>query len=225
MTGMYSALAITAALNARHTTGVGQYIDMALLDCIVAFGANQAASYMMTGNIPKRYGNGHPSVVPYQVFATQDGHIIVAVGNDAQFRRLCSLMGRDDLGQDARYQSTSGRLVNRDTLIPELERAMKTRPSAEWLEGMETAGIPSGPINNYKQVFEDAQVRHRGLWAEIPHPDGGMTPTVASPLRLSETPVQYRMAAPKLGQHTSEVLGALLGKSQDEIDALGRVIG
>lgn len=225
MTGMYSALAIMAALNARHTTGVGQYIDMALLDCIVAFGANQAASYMMTGKIPKRYGNGHPSVVPYQVFATQDGHIIVAVGNDTQFRRLCTVIGRDDLGQDQRFQSTSSRLVHRDVLIPELERAMKTRPSAEWLESMEANGIPSGPINNYKQVFEDPQVQYRGLWAQIPHPDGGMTPTIASPLRLSETPVQYRMAAPMLGQHTQEILRTVLGKNENDIQQLGGVIG
>lgn len=225
MTGMYSALAIMAALNARHTTGVGQYIDMALLDCIVAFGANQAASYMMTGKIPKRYGNGHPSVVPYQVFATQDGHIIVAVGNDTQFQRLCSVIGRDDLGQDQRFQSTSGRLVHRDALIPELERAMKTRPSAEWLESMEANGIPSGPINNYKQVFEDPQVQYRGLWAQIPHPDGGMTPTIASPLRLSETPVQYRIAAPTLGQHTQEILRTVLGKNENDIQQLEGVIG
>jgi crotonobetainyl-CoA:carnitine CoA-transferase CaiB-like acyl-CoA transferase len=225
MTGMYSAMAILAALNARHTTGAGQYIDMALLDCIVAFGSNQAASYMMTGNIPKRFGHAHPSVVPYQVFTTGDGHIIVAVGNDAQYKRLCSVIGRDDLWADERFQKMSGRLVHRDALIPELERALKTRLSAEWLDSMEAAGIPCGPINNYKQVFEDPQVQHRGLWQELPHPAGGMTPTIASPLRLSGTPVQYRMAAPTLGQHTREILRDVLGKSQNEIDQLGDVIG
>jgi crotonobetainyl-CoA:carnitine CoA-transferase CaiB-like acyl-CoA transferase len=225
MTGMYSAMAILAALNARHTSGVGQYIDMALLDCIVAFGSNQAASYMATGNIPKRYGHAHPSVVPYQVFATEDGHIIVAVGNDAQYKRLCSVIGREDLWEDERFQKTSGRLVHRDALIPELERALKSRPSAVWLESMEAGGIPSGPINNYQQVFEDPQVQHRGLWQQLPHPDGGMTPTIASPLRLSGTPVQYRMAAPILGQHTQEILRHVLGKSQDEIDQLGDSIG
>ena len=224
MTGMYSALAILAALNARHTTGVGQYIDMALLDCIVAFGSNQAASHMMTGKIPRRYGNGHPSVVPYQVFATQDGHIIIAVGNDSQFRRYCEVIGRPDLAADERFRTASGRLVNRDALIPQLESAMKTRPSAEWLDSMEKNGIPSGPINNYAQVFADPQVRHRGLWVDIPHPSGGTTPSIASPLRLSDTPVTYRMAAPVLGQHTQEVLTALLGKSQDEIDRLAGIV-
>jgi crotonobetainyl-CoA:carnitine CoA-transferase CaiB-like acyl-CoA transferase len=225
MTGMYSAMAILAALNARHTTGAGQYIDMALLDCIVAFGSNQAASYMMTGNLPKRFGHAHPSVVPYQVFATGDGHIIVAVGNDAQYKRLCTVIGRDDLWADERFQKMSGRLIHRDALIPELERALKTHLSAEWLDSMETAGIPCGPINNYKQVFDDPQVQHRGLWQELPHPAGGMTPTIASPLRLSGTPVQYRMAAPTLGQHTQEILRDVLGKSQNEIDQLGDVIG
>lgn len=225
MTGMYSAMAILAALNARHTTGTGQYIDMALLDCIVAFGSSQAASYMATGNIPKRYGHSHPSVVPYQVFPTADGHIIVAVGNDAQYERLCSVIGREDLWEDNRFKGASGRLVHRDVLIPELELTLKTRSSASWLNSMEASGIPSGPINNYQQVFEDPQVQHRGLWQQLPHPDGGLTPTIASPLRLSETPVQYRMAAPTLGQHTLEILRSVLGKSEDEIDQLGDSIG
>jgi crotonobetainyl-CoA:carnitine CoA-transferase CaiB-like acyl-CoA transferase len=135
------------------------------------------------------------------------------------------VIGREDLWEDERFQKTSGRLVHRDALIPELERALKTRPSAAWLEGMEAGGIPCGPINNYKQVFEDPQVQHRGLWQQLPHPEGGMTPTIASPLRLSETPVQYRMAAPTLGQHTQEILRNVLGKSQNEIDQLGDVIG
>lgn len=225
MTGMYSALAILAAVNARHTTGVGQYIDMALLDCIVAFGSNQAAGYMMTGDIPKRYGHAHPSVVPYQVFATEDGHIIVAVGNDAQYKRLCSVIDREDLWADERYQKASGRLVHREELISQLERTLKTRTSSAWLESMEANGIPSGPINNYKQVFEDPQVQHRGLWQQIPHPEGGLTPTIGSPLRLSATPVQYRAAAPTLGQHTQDILRDLLGKSQSEIDQLRNVIG
>lgn len=225
MTGMYSSLAILAALNARHSTGVGQYIDMALLDCIVAFGSNQAAGYLMTGNIPKRYGHAHPSVVPYQVFPTEDGHIIVAVGNDTQYKRLCSAIERDDLWEDERYRTTSGRLIHRDELIPQIEQALKGRPSSVWLDRMEANGIPSGPINNYKQVFDDPQVQHRGLRQEIPYPGGGVTPTIASPLRLSETPVQYRMAAPTLGQHTQEILREVLGKTQNEIDQLGDVIG
>jgi crotonobetainyl-CoA:carnitine CoA-transferase CaiB-like acyl-CoA transferase len=224
LTGMYAALAITAALASRQITGAGQYIDMALLDCIVALGSNQAASYMATGNVPKRYGNEHPSVVPYQVFATQDGHIIVAVGNDSQWKRLCSAMERQDLALDARYQTTTGRLVNRDTLIPEIRNVMETKSSDEWLQRLEANGVPSGPINDYQQVFDDPQVKHRGLWEHIALPEGGATPTIASPLRLSETPVAYRSAAPTLGQHTTEILSTVLGKSAEEIQRLAGVI-
>ncbi|WP_151446156.1 CaiB/BaiF CoA transferase family protein [Lacisediminimonas profundi] len=224
VTGMYSALAITAALNARHLTGTGQYIDMALLDCIVAFGSNQAAAYMATGNVPRRWGNEHPSVVPYQVFETQDGHIIVAVGNDGQFRKLCGVIGQPALADDIRFAKTSARLENREVLIPLLQDLLRQRPSALWLEQLEAGGIPSGPINNYKQVFEDEQVRHRGLWQEIPLPEGGTTPTIASPLRLSQTPVQYNSPAPTLGQHTTEILQGLLGKSAEDIAGLKGII-
>jgi crotonobetainyl-CoA:carnitine CoA-transferase CaiB-like acyl-CoA transferase len=224
LTGMYAALAITAALNSRQITGVGQYIDMALLDCIVALGSNQAASYMATGNVPRRYGNEHPSVVPYQVFATEDGHIIVAVGNDGQWQRLCAAMERQDLAGDERYRTTTGRLVNRGTLIPEIKNVMETKSSEEWLRRLEANGVPSGPINNYKQVFDDPQVKHRGLWEEIATPEGGTTPTIASPLRLSGTPVAYRSPAPTLGQHTTEILSTVLGKSPEEIQRLAGVI-
>jgi crotonobetainyl-CoA:carnitine CoA-transferase CaiB-like acyl-CoA transferase len=225
MTGMYAALAILAAINARHTSGVGQYIDMALLDCIVAFGSNQAAGYLMTGNVPKRYGHAHPSVVPYQVFPTADGHIIVAVGNDTQYKRLCAVLGRDDLWEDTRYRTTSGRLLHRDELIPQIAHTLRQTASAEWLDRMEAGGIPSGPINDYKQVFEDPQVRHRGLHRDIPFADGTLTPTIASPLRLSDTPVQYRAAAPTLGQHTQEILRDVLGKTPDEIERLAALFG
>ncbi|MGH8809202.1 MAG: CaiB/BaiF CoA transferase family protein, partial [Noviherbaspirillum sp.] len=211
VTGLYAGIAILAALHARKTTGVGQYIDMALLDCIVAFGSNQAVSYMTTGKIPQRYGNEHPSVVPYQVYATQDGHVIVATGNDSQWQRFCVAIERPDLAQDEQFRTTSGRLVHREELIPQIQRTMLERTSAVWLERLDTNAVPGGPINNYAQVFDDAQVKHRGLWVDIPDADGHEVPTVASPLRLSDTPVQYRSAAPTLGQHTKEVLRTVLG--------------
>lgn len=225
MTGMYSAMAILAALNSRHVTGQGQYIDMALLDCIVAFGSNQAEGYMMTGDIPRRYGHAHPSVVPYQVFATADGHIIVAVGNDAQFKRLTAVIGRDDLWADIRFQNASGRLIYREALIPQLEDAIRLQSSTHWLKSMSAQGVPCGPINDYKQVFEDPQIQHRGLWQQLPREGGGTTPTIASPLRLSETPVQYHSAAPVLGSHTAIILRDLLGKTEDEIHQLRDVTG
>lgn len=220
LTGMYACVAILAAVNARHASGVGQYIDMALLDCIVAFGSSQATSYLVTGNVPRRFGNAHANMVPYQVFATRNGHIIVAPGNDVQWRRLCTAIGREELAHDERFRTGSARIVNRATLIPELERVMLERTSEEWLERLEANGIPSGPINDYRQVFADPQVQQRGLKVDIPLPDGGTMPTIASPLRLSDTPVEYGMPPPRLGQHTADVLRDVLGKTPDEIGRL-----
>jgi crotonobetainyl-CoA:carnitine CoA-transferase CaiB-like acyl-CoA transferase len=220
LTGMYASTAILAALHARSMTGIGQYIDMALLDCMVAFGSSQATSYLVTGEIPRRYGNAHANMVPYQVFATADGHIIVAAGNDGQWQRVCQALDRPDLARDERFATAAGRIVNHDALIPELERTMLNRPSGEWLERLEEHGIPAGPINDYAQVFADPQVRHRRLRVDIPRPDGGAMPAVASPFRLSGTPVEYRMPAPALGQHTEELLRKLLGKSREDLDRL-----
>jgi crotonobetainyl-CoA:carnitine CoA-transferase CaiB-like acyl-CoA transferase len=220
LTGMYACVAILAAVNARVASGVGQYIDMALLDCIVAFGASQANSFLVTGKVPGRSGNAHPNMVPYQVFATQDGHIIVACGNDNQWQRLCAVMARDDLARNARFAKVTGRIINRAELVPELERVMLTRSSAEWLATLEAAGIPGGPINDYAAVFADPQVRHRRLQVELPQPDGGALPGIASPLRLSETPVEYRTAPPTLGQDTDDVLCAVLGKTMEQIEQL-----
>lgn len=220
LTGMYACVAILAAVNARATSGVGQYIDMALLDCIVAFGSSQANSYLVTGNIPRRYGNAHANMVPYQVFTTRNGHIIVAAGNDTQWQRVCAAIERPDLASDERFIKGSGRIVNRGVLIPELERVMLTRTSEEWLERFEANGIPSGPINNYAQVFEDPHVRHRELRVDLPLAHGGSIPGVASPIRLSDTPVKYRNAAPVLGQDTEQVLREVLDKTHDEIEKL-----
>lgn len=217
MTGMYSTIAILAALEHRNVSGEGQHIDMALLDCTVAVGSNQAVSYLMTGKVPKRFGNAHAAVVPYQAFATADGHVIITVGNDAQWQRYCSVMDRPDLANDERFKKTNDRIVNREILVPEIARTMATRTCQDWLTNLEAADVPCGPINNYKQVFEDPQVMHRKMHVEIPRTDGGSVPALASPLRLMSTPATYRYAPPELGEHTGEVLGELLGKTTSEL--------
>ena len=220
LTGMYASLAITAAIAHCERGGSGQYIDMALLDCMVAFNANQISGYLVSGNIPRRYGNAHPNVVPYQVFPCKDGHIILAVGNDSQFASLCKVAGRPELAEDERFRQMSGRIVNRDALIPLIAAIMQQRGMHEWIEALEAANVPCGPINNMQQVFEDPQVQHRGLKVEIPTPAGVPCPTVASPMRFSETPVEYDVPPPTLGEHTQEILQSLLGMERQAVDAL-----
>ncbi len=220
LTGMYASVAILAAITHRERTGEGQYIDSALLDTIVAFNANQIVSYFASGKIPVRWGNAHPQVVPYEVFPTADGHIILAIGNDGQFERFCQVAGCAELAEEARFKTMSQRIVHRAELIPLIAEVMRTRTKAEWIQVLEAATVPCGPINNMKEVFEDPQVQHRKLRVDIPHPLGGVAPVVASPLRLSKTPVTYRLAPPTLGQHTEEVLKDLLGKSQADVDRL-----
>ena len=220
LAGMYAAVAILAAVNHRASSGVGQHIDMSLLDCQVAMGGNQAVGYLTTGKPPRRYGNEHPSIVPYQTFATADGHIIVAAGNDGQWQRYCTAIGREDLRADPRYANMKGRVTLRADLIPELRRTMATRGTAEWLRLLEAADVPCGPINDYGQVFEDPQVRHRQLRHEMLRTDGLKVPLVASPIRMSATPVEYRQAPPVLGEHTEAILRELLGKADAEIAAL-----
>src|SRR5712692_11045270 len=208
------------AIAHRERTGIGQHIDLALLDSIVAFGANQIMNYLTSGKIPGRYGNAHANVVPYEVFATADGHVILAVGNDSQFESFCKVAARPELAADPRYATTPGRIGNRDELIPLIREIMNGRASKDWIEQLEAANVPCGPINNYKEVFEDPQVRHRGLKIEIPHPAGVPCPTVASPMRFSETPVEYTVPPPRLGEHTREVLSSLLGLGDGELDRL-----
>jgi crotonobetainyl-CoA:carnitine CoA-transferase CaiB-like acyl-CoA transferase len=220
LAGMYASLAITAAIAHRERTGFGQHIDLALFDSVVAFGANQILNYFTSGKIPGRYGNAHANVVPYEVFATADGHLILAVGNDSQFASFCRVAGRPQLAADSRYATMPGRIRNRDALIPLLKEILAERPSARWLAELEAANVPCGPINNYRQVFEDPQVRHRELKIEIPHPAGVPCPTVASPMRFSETPVEYKLPPPQLGEHTREVLNSLLGLGDGELDRL-----
>jgi crotonobetainyl-CoA:carnitine CoA-transferase CaiB-like acyl-CoA transferase len=187
---------------------------------MVAFNANQISGYLVSGNIPKRYGNAHANVVPYQVFPCKDGHIILAIGNDTQFASFCKVTGRPELAEDERYRLMSGRIVNRDTLIPLIAETMKQRGMREWIDALEAANVPCGPINNMQQVLEDPQVQHRGMKVEIPTESGVPCPGVASPMRFSETPVEYTVPPPKLGQHTQEILRGILGMDQQAVDAL-----
>ena len=222
LTGLNASIAILAALEHRHISKKGQYIDMALMDTIVSFGANQIASYFTTGNTPKRLGNAHANVTPYGVFRTGDGHMIIACGNQGQWERLCHAIGREDLPADSRYADMAARNVRRLELTAEIEQALAAHSSAYWLEKLQSAEIPTGPINDYKQVFEHPQVLHRKMRVDMPHAMGGVTSTVASPLRLSATPVEYRRAPPVLGEHTEQILTSVLGKSKAEIDALAK---
>jgi len=220
LTGMYASVAILAALNHRERTGQGQYIDAALLDTIVAFNANQISSFFASGKIPMRWGNAHAQVVPYEVFPAADGHLILAVGNDSQFASFCQAAGCPELAQEARFRTMSQRIAHRAELIPLIADVMRTRSKREWIELLEAANVPCGPINNMKEVFEDAQVRHRGLRVDMPHPSGGTASVVRSPMRLSETPVEYRLAPPTLGQHNEEILKGLLGRSDADLQTL-----
>jgi crotonobetainyl-CoA:carnitine CoA-transferase CaiB-like acyl-CoA transferase len=220
LAGMYASLAITAAITLRDRTGQGQYIDIALLDTIVAFGSNQIFNYFHSGTVPKRWGNAHPNLLPYEVFATADGHLILGAGNDSQWASFCAAAERSELAGDARFKTMPDRIRNRATLIPIVQDIMKRRTNRDWIGRFEAANVPCGPINNYAEVLEDPQVRHRGLKIEMPHPLSGTMAGVASPMRLSETPVTYDMPPPLLGQHTREVLSGVLGVSDKELDRL-----
>jgi crotonobetainyl-CoA:carnitine CoA-transferase CaiB-like acyl-CoA transferase len=220
MTGLYAANAIQAALIHQLRSGKGQYIDLALLDVQVATLANQAMNYLASGNNPTRLGNAHPNIVPYQAFQTADGYMILAVGNDSQFVRFCELAGRDDLATDECFQKNSNRVKNRDILIPDLIKILKTQTTDWWLEHLNQKGIPCGPIANLDQVFDNPQVQHRGMQLELDHPTAGKVPSVANPINLSESPIGYSKAPPLLGQHTGQILNELLGLDQGQIEEL-----
>ncbi|OOG80067.1 CoA transferase, partial [Pseudomonas sp. A25(2017)] len=211
LTGLYSTAAILAALAHRDHAGGGQHIDMALLDVQVACLANQAMNYLTTGNAPKRLGNAHPNIVPYQDFPTADGDFILTVGNDGQFRKFAEVAGQPQWADDPRFATNKLRVANRAVLIPLIRQATVFKTTAEWVTQLERAGVPCGPINDLAQVFADPQVQARGLAMELPHVLAGSVPQVASPIRLSETPVEYRNAPPLLGEHTLEVLQRVLG--------------
>ncbi|MEE5040888.1 CaiB/BaiF CoA-transferase family protein [Pseudomonas alliivorans] len=220
LTGLYSTTAILAALAHRDQSGTGQHIDMALLDVQVACLANQAMNYLTTGVAPKRLGNAHPNIVPYQDFPTADGDFILTVGNDSQFRKFAEVAGQSQWATDPRFLTNKLRVANRGELIPLIRQATVFKTTAQWVDELEAAGVPCGPVNDLAQVFADPQVLARGLAIELPHTLGGRVAQVASPIRLSETPVEYRRAPPLLGEHTSEVLQALLGMSEGEVVAL-----
>ena len=220
MTGMYAAVAVLAAIAERERSGQGQHVDMALLDTQVAMTANMAMNYLATGKPPGRAGNAHPNIVPYQTFEAADGHVIVAVGNDGQFRKLCQVAGCEALADDPRFATNPSRVKHRETLVPLLAEFIRQEPVRHWADALEAAGVPCGPINGIGQAFDDAQVRARGMRVDLPHPTAGTVPLVASPMRLSRTPPQYRRAPPTLGQHTDEVLSERLGYDAARIAAL-----
>ncbi|MGE8303896.1 MULTISPECIES: CaiB/BaiF CoA-transferase family protein [Pseudomonas] len=220
LTGLYSTVAILAALAHRDQTGAGQHVDMALLDVQVACLANQAMNYLTTGTPPRRLGNAHPNIVPYQDFPTADGDFILTVGNDGQFRKFAEVAGQPQWADDPRFATNKLRVANRAELIPLIRQATVFKTTAEWVSQLEKAGVPCGPINDLAQMFQDPQVVARGLAVTIPHPLAGSVPQVASPIRLSETPVEYRRAPPLLGEHTEAVLSEVLGLDADAVHRL-----
>jgi formyl-CoA transferase len=220
MTGMYATVAVMAALTHRDRTGEGQAIDMALLDVQVAMLANMNSNYLASGKPPERWGNAHPNIVPYQTFATSDGHIIVAVGNDGQYRKFVAAGGRPELAADERFASNPMRVRHRDLLVPLLAEMVRTKTRQEWLDLLENAGVPCGPINTLEDVFADPQVHARAMRVDLPHPTGGMVKLVGSPMKMSATPPSYALPPPLLGQHTEEVLRDVLGRGPGEIAAL-----
>jgi crotonobetainyl-CoA:carnitine CoA-transferase CaiB-like acyl-CoA transferase len=219
ITGMYATVAILAALNERHRSGLGQHLDIALFDSHVAMLANQNSNYFNSGVAPSRAGNAHQNVVPYQVFAASDGHLIVATGNESQYRAYCAAIGAAELGDDPRFATNRLRIANRELLVGMLAAIMRQGRRDEWIAKLEAAGVPCGPINDIAQAFAHPQAEARQLRRDLPHPAGGRAAVTASPLRLSETPVRYRNAPPLLGEHTEEVLRDVLGKSPRDIAA------
>ena len=219
-TGLYSTISILAALNHRNNTGEGQYIDMALLDSAIALMANQNLNYLTSGEPPTRYGNAHPNLLPYSVFDTADDPIIIAIGNDDQFRRFCDLAGASELADDPRFATNPARIRHRDELMPQVFELVKQKPRAWWVEHLEARGIPYGVVNNFAQTFADPQVRARAMRFDMPHPTAGTVPMVRCPVNLKGSPPVYRRPPPLLGEHTEEVLAEVLGRSAEEIARL-----
>lgn len=222
MTGMYAAIAILAALRHRDASGSGQHIDLALLDTQVAWLINAGQYYLTSGEVPPRLGNAHPNIVPYEVFPASDGYFILAIGNDAQFRKFCEFATLPGVADDKDYSTNASRVRNRERLLPILKEATRQRAASDWIEGLEHLGVPCGPINRMDQVFSDPHVRFRGMRISVPYdraPDGRID-LLGSPMHLSVTPVSYRHAPPRLGQQTDEIMRDVLGMKDDEITSL-----
>jgi crotonobetainyl-CoA:carnitine CoA-transferase CaiB-like acyl-CoA transferase len=205
MTGMYASVAMLAALARREVTGKGDYIDIGMLDVQVAFLANQASNYLLSGRTPQRSGNAHPNIQPQDVFPCRDGHIVLVVGNDAQFVKFCAVIGRPDLALDPGYATNAERVRNRERLLPLVAEMLRSRDLADWMARLEQAGVPCGPINTVPMVFEDAQVKHRGMRLDMPHPVAGSVPVVTSPMRFRDATLTYDRPPPTLGEHSAEI--------------------
>ncbi|MCG6872512.1 MAG: CoA transferase [Gammaproteobacteria bacterium] len=222
MCGMYACVAILAALRERESSGEGQHIDIALLDSQVSWLINAGLNYLSSRETPRRLGNGHPNIVPYEVFPASDGYFALAVGNDSQFRRFCEFAGRVELADDPRFSTNDQRVRNRDTLVPLLREVTAARTRAHWLDGLADIHVPCGPVNDIREVFDDPQVRHREMEISMPHPlaGTGSVDLIGNPLKFSRSEVNYRRAPPLLGEHTEEVLAEVLGLDPGEISAL-----
>ena len=216
-TGMYATTSILAAIAHKNHTGEGQYIDLALLDTQIAVMANVASAYLCSDEVPKRWGNASPTIVPYQTLPTSDGWMIVAAGNNGQFRHFVTAGGEAHLADNPLYSENPMRVKHREQLVPLLEEMTRKKTKAEWIALLEKANVPCGPINNFQEVFENEQVKARDIQINVPHPTAGKMKLVASPMRLSKTPVEVRMAPPTLGQHTDEILRERLGLSAQDI--------
>jgi len=220
MTGMYAATGILAALNQRHVTGKGQHIDLSLLDTQVAILANQGMNYLVSGQVPQRHGNGHPNIVPYQSFTCADGEILLAVGNDAQFRKACAVLGLDELAEDERFKTNRSRVEYRTELVPQLARVLLSNDCQHWLDALQAVGVPCGPVNDVGQALNQPQVKHRGMVFNMTSAEGAQVPQLANPLKFSSAELSYRLPPPVLGGSTFEVLSGPLGLSEDEIREL-----
>ncbi|MFT5355595.1 MAG: crotonobetainyl-CoA:carnitine CoA-transferase CaiB-like acyl-CoA transferase, partial [Polyangiales bacterium] len=216
MCGMYATVAILAALRHRDACGIGQHIDLALYDSTVSWLTNAATNHLVSGELPKRYGNAHPNIVPYQVFPTRDGHVVIAVGNDEQFRRLNEVMGCT-FHEDPRFVTNSLRLEHRTVLVPLLEAVTLSRDTSTWISTLRKASVPCGPVNNLEEVFQDPQTQHREMQIEMEHAHGHVR-LLGNPIKFSKTPVSYRRAPPTRGQHTDEILQELGITSSDRDD-------
>ena len=219
MTGMYAAVAVLAALARREVSGAGEYIDIGMLDVQVATLANQAMNFLVSGKAPRRTGNAHPNIQPQDVFACRDGEIVLAVGNDGQFAKLCEVLGQPALAQDERFAKNASRVRNLAVLHPLIAALLKERDRSHWVAALDAAGVPAGPINAIPEVFEDRQVKHRRMLIDVPHPLSGTVPLVASPMRFTAAPLAHDRAPPLLGEHSVEILHDI-GIGDAEIERL-----